>query len=62
MYDLPPIIQMKIYEYDCTYHDIFDNVLIQLMTQYHTWHEWYKYVDRRESIRLLEDRISIKIN
>ena len=62
MYDLPPIIQMNIYEYDSTYHDIFDKVLIQLMRKYHTWHEWYKYVDRRESIRLLEDRISIKIN
>ena len=62
MYDLPLRIQMKIYQYDSTYHDIFDEVLIQLMRKYHTWHDWYKYVDRRESIRLLEDRISIKIN
>ena len=62
MYDFPPIIQMKIYQYDSTYHDIFDEVLRHLMRKYHTWHDWYKYVERRESIQLLEDRISIKIN
>jgi len=60
MYDLPILVQRKIYEYDDTYRVKFNEVLSHLMRNYHTWHDWYKYVERRESIKLLEDRISIK--
>ena len=60
MFGLPNHIEMRIFEYDNTYHICYKKVLKQLITNFHTWHDWYKYVERRESIRLLEDRISIK--
>lgn len=55
MFHLPNHVQRLIYEYDSTYYDIYKKVLKQLMTQYHTWHDWYRYIERRESLHKLEN-------
>ena len=39
MYELPISVKRKIYEYDSTYHDKFNEVLNHLMRNYHTWHD-----------------------
>ncbi len=55
MFDLPNHIQQLIFEYDNTYYHIFNNVLIDFMKTYHTWHDWYRYIERRESLHRLEN-------
>ncbi len=57
MFSLPQNIIRIIYQYDSTYHDKFNEVLRHLMRNYHTWHDWYKYVERREKIRMLEYKL-----